>query len=268
MRLKRALNRRNDAVALDAPLVHRADSAPQCACDPEREERSVAYAIPLWQQPALPVRGSELSFPVRRIYCVGRNYAAHTREMGGDPTRDPPFFFSKPADALVPEGGNVPYPPATRDLHHEIELVVALSKGGAGIPVDCALDCIFGYGVGLDLTRRDLQAAARQKGQPWDMAKGFDCSAPCSALVPVAASGHPGLGKISLSVNGEVRQRGDLADMIWTVAETIACLSCLVTLAPGDLIFTGTPDGVGAVGRGDRLVGEVEGIGRLDVALV
>ncbi|HEX5796212.1 MAG TPA: fumarylacetoacetate hydrolase family protein [Geminicoccaceae bacterium] len=218
--------------------------------------------------PTLPVAGDERRFPVRRIYCVGRNYAAHAREMGYDPDREPPFFFTKPADALVPDGARIPYPLATRDLHHEIELVVALGKGGAEISAEQAQECIFGYAVGIDLTRRDLQGEAKKLARPWDVGKAFDQSAPCSALVPARAIGHPAKGRIRLTVNGSTRQDGDLAQMIWTTPEIIAHLSRLFTLAPGDLIFTGTPAGVGAVERGDVLEGEVEGVGRLRVEVV
>ena len=226
-----------------------------------------AYAIPAPPQPVVAVAGGA-PFPVRRIFCVGRNYAAHAREMGADPNREPPFFFCKPADAVVADGAAIPYPPATQDLHHEIELVVALSSGGIDIPVNQALNCVYGYGVGIDFTRRDLQNAAKKKGHPWDMAKGFDLSAPCSALLPAAEIGHPTAGEITLSVNGAERQRGDLADMIWSVPETISYLSGLVRLAPGDLIYTGTPEGVGPVVRGDRVEGRVAGVGtiRIDIA--
>lgn len=216
----------------------------------------------------LPVEGDERRFPVRRVFCVGRNYAAHMREMGGDPDREAPFFFTKPADALVPGGGAIPYPPATSDLHHEVELVVALGKGGAGIATERALDHVFGYAVGIDLTRRDLQAEAKKLGRPWDMAKGFDRSAPVSALRPASRIGHPGRNPIRLAVNGSVRQASDLAHHVWSVAETIAYLSGLVELAPGDLIFMGTPEGVGAVGRGERMDAVIEGVGELSVTIV
>ncbi|MDR3515098.1 MAG: fumarylacetoacetate hydrolase family protein [Azospirillaceae bacterium] len=215
----------------------------------------------------LAVRDSAQRFPVRRIYCVGRNYAAHAREMGHDPQREPPFFFSKPADAIVESGTAIPFPVATQDLHHEVELVVALGRGGADITVAAALSHVWGYGVGLDLTRRDLQAVAKKLGRPWDLAKGFDHSAPCSALAPASVIGHPQHGTIALTINGETRQHGDLGDQIWGVAETIAILSTLVTLEPGDLIFTGTPDGVGAIHPGDHLVGTIDGVGSLDVTI-
>jgi fumarylpyruvate hydrolase len=215
-------------------------------------------------QAAVAVEGSHDRFPVRRIFCVGRNYAAHAREMGGD-GRDPPFFFTKPADAVVESGATIPYPADTADLHHEIELVCAIGRGGANIAVEQALDHVFGYAVGIDLTRRDRQAEAKQAGKPWDMAKGFDRSAPISAIRP---GGHPGEGRIWLAVDGRVCQDGDLRDMVWTVAETIAHLSRTVELQPGDLIFTGTPEGVGPVGRGQTLTGGVAGVGdiRLSIA--
>ena len=216
---------------------------------------------------SLTVAGTAARFPVRRVYCVGRNYADHAREMGQDPDREPPFFFSKPADALVPGGGRVAYPPQTANLHHEVELVVALAAGGASIPPSAALDCVFGYTVGLDLTRRDLQQRAKDKGHPWDMGKGFDQSAPVGIVRPVSQIGHPQRGAITLDVNGEMRQRGDLAQMSWSVAEVIAKLSESVRLAPGDLIFTGTPAGVGPIVRGDRLLGRVEGVGELAIEL-
>ncbi|KAA0574226.1 fumarylacetoacetate hydrolase family protein [Azospirillum sp. B21] len=226
----------------------------------------MAFAIPLWSQPAVPVVGGD-PFPVRRIYCVGRNYAAHAREMGADPDREPPFFFMKPADAIVADGATIPYPPRTANLHHEIELVVAIKTGGRDIPVDRALDHVFGYAVGLDMTRRDLQNAAKKEGKPWDMGKGFDRSAPCSAIRTVADIGHPDKGAVTLQVNGEPRQKGDLSDLIWSVAETISYLSGLVELQPGDLIYTGTPEGVGAVVAGDVLTGEVEGVGTLTLTI-
>ncbi|TWA84240.1 fumarylpyruvate hydrolase [Azospirillum brasilense] len=226
----------------------------------------MAYAIPLWPQPTVPVAGGD-PFPVRRIYCVGRNYAAHAREMGADPDREPPFFFMKPADAIVADGTAIPYPPRTTNLHHEIELVVAIGTGGRDIPVERALDHVYGYGVGLDMTRRDLQNAAKKEGKPWDMGKGFDQSAPCGTLRRAADIGHPDKGSVTLSVNGELRQKGDLADLIWTVSETISYLSGLVELQPGDLIYTGTPEGVGPVVAGDRLEGAVEGVGTIAVTI-
>jgi len=208
------------------------------------------YAVPIRPPPTVPVEGSDRPFPVRRILCVGRNYAAHRREMGGD-DRDPPFFFSKPADAVVPPGGEVPYPTATSDLHHEIELVVALGEGGA----------IFGFAVGVDLTRRDLQAAFKAKGQPWDAAKGFDASAPISAIR--RSDGSIPRGAIALSVNGQTRQEAEIADMIWSVEEILVEAGKLWKLESGDLIFTGTPEGVGALVRGDRVEGSIAGVGAL-----
>ena len=214
--------------------------------------------------PAVPVEGESAAFPVRRILCVGRNYAAHRREMGGD-DRDPPFFFAKPADAVVPPGGDPAYPSRTADLHHEIELVAALAQGGADVPPERALDLVYGYAVGVDLTRRDLQSQAREKGQPWEAAKGFDQAAPISAIR--RWSGAPPQGRIWLSVNGQLRQDAVVADMIWNVAEVIAEASKLWRLAPGDLIYTGTPEGVGRLARGDRVEGEVDGVGRLAFAI-
>lgn len=225
------------------------------------------YAIPLWDPPFLPVAGQDRRFPVRRIYCVGRNYAAHSREMGADPRRDPPFFFMKPADALVQDGDTVPYPPATANLHHEVELVVAMGGGGAEVPADAALDLVFGYAVGIDLTRRDLQQIAKDRSWPWDAGKGFDHGAPCGAVHPAATVGRPDHGAITLSVDGERRQEGDLSQMIWPVPEIIAHVSRLFTLRPGDLIFTGTPSGVGPVRPGERLDAAIEGIGELRVTI-
>ena len=199
-------------------------------------------------------------FAVRRVYCVGRNYAEHVVEMGND-VRDPPFFFSKPADAIVVGGAGIDYPPQTADLHHEIELVVAIGKDGRDIAEGDALDHVYGYAAGLDMTRRDLQAVAKKGWRPWDMAKGFDQSAPIGTIESAGAIGHPASGAITLSVNGAERQRGDLKDQIWGVAETIAYLSSFVTLKAGDIIMTGTPAGVGPVVRGDVLEGSIAGIG-------
>ena len=204
----------------------------------------------------VPVEGQAAEFPVRRILCVGRNYAAHRREMGGD-DRDPPFFFAKPADAIVPPGKDVAFPPRTANLHHEIELVVALKAGGKDVPVEKALDLVFGYAVGVDMTRRDLQNAAKDKGQPWDASKGFDDSAPISAIR--RWKGPAPQGRIKVSVNGTVKQDATVADMIWNVAEIVSEASKLWRLAPGDLIYTGTPEGVGPLVRGDK----VEGVGEL-----
>jgi len=214
----------------------------------------------------IPVTTGAL-FPVRRIFCVGRNYAAHVREMGND-TRDPPFFFTKPADAVVTHGAATPYPTATQNLHHEMELVVAIGQGGAHIAVDAALAHVFGYAAGLDLTRRDLQDEAKSLRRPWDMSKGFDASAPIGAIAPAAEIGHPAAGAITLHVNGQPRQSGDLADQIWPVPEIIAALSKLVHLAPGDLIFTGTPEGVGPLQKGDLAEGAIAGIGTVTTKIV
>jgi len=226
-----------------------------------------SFVIPAPAQPSLAVAGSEQRFPIRRVFCVGRNYGAHAREMGSDPNREPPFFFSKPADAIVPASGAVPYPPATNDLHHEVELVVALGAGGANVDAGQALSLVWGYGVGLDLTRRDLQAVAKDSGRPWDMAKGFDASAPCSALLPAASLGHPQDARIWLEVNGALRQEGNLNEMIWPIPDVIAALSRLVTLAPGDLIYTGTPAGVAALTPGDQLRGGVDGVATFELSI-
>lgn len=222
--------------------------------------------IPSWELPSVPVVGSEARFPVRRIYCVGRNYAEHAREMGGNPEREPPFFFMKPADAVF-TGERMDYPSKTDDLQHEVELVVALARGGCDIPAASALDCVFGYAVGLDMTRRDIQGELKAKGRSWEMGKAFDQSAPISSIMPASRIGHPQRGAITLKVNSQSRQHGDLSDMIWPVADIIANLSGYVTLQPGDLIFTGTPAGVGRVAPGDRLEGTVEGVGTLSVTI-
>jgi fumarylpyruvate hydrolase len=226
------------------------------------------YVIPAPPIPSLAVEGMTARFPVHRIYCVGRNYAEHAREMGGDPNREPPFFFMKPADAIVTEGRDFPYPAETKDVHHEMELVVALGKGGANISAGNALGHVYGYAVGLDMTRRDLQAEAKKLGRPWDTSKGFDHSAPCSRIAPAASIGHPASGAIWLKVNGEMRQRGDLSQLIWKIPEVIAHLSNLFTLAPGDLIYSGTPAGVASVRRGDALEGGVDGVGTIKVKVV
>ena len=222
---------------------------------------SYEFAPPM--APSVEIAGSSTRLPVHRIYCVGRNYAAHAREMGADPVREPPFFFAKPADAVVPNGAAVPYPSRTANLHHEIELVLAIGEGGRNIPVANALAHVFGYAVGNDLTRRDLQAAAKDRGQPWDTAKGFDHSAPITAIRRVADVGHPARGAIWLEVNGQPRQRADLCEMIWSVPEIVSELSTLFELKPGDLVFTGTPAGVGPVVRGDSIVGGVDGLDTL-----
>jgi fumarylpyruvate hydrolase len=223
----------------------------------------MSYVIPAPKQPAIAVAGTNDLFPVRRIWCVGRNYADHAREMGHDPNREPPFFFQKPADAVVPSGSTLPYPSMTKDLHHEIELVVAIGKGGTNIPVAKALDHVYGYGVGLDMTRRDLQQQAKDLKRPWEMGKSFDQSCPVTPLVPAAKIGHPSKGGIWVKVNGEVKQNGDLNQQIWRVEETIAYLSQFVALEPGDLILNGTPAGVGPCKAGDRLEGHVDGVGDL-----
>jgi fumarylpyruvate hydrolase len=229
---------------------------------------TTAYVIAPPPVPVVPVAGSDALFPVHRIYCVGRNYADHSREMGHDPDREEPFFFQKNADSIVPPGAAFPYPSLTKDLHHEIELVVALKSGGADIALDDALGHVFGYGVGFDMTRRDLQEVAKKAGRPWEVGKAFDAAAPCSALVPVEVCGHPAKGAISAKVNGVLRQNGDLSQMIWKVAETISYLSGLFELKAGDLIYTGTPAGVGAIVRGDVLEGSVEGVGEIRVEVV
>ncbi|MBB3175189.1 fumarylpyruvate hydrolase [Endobacter medicaginis] len=214
----------------------------------------------------VPVVGGGL-FGVRRVFCVGRNYGDHVRELGGDPKEQPPIFFTKPADAVVTSGAPMPYPPRTADLHYEVELVVALSGGGRDIAPADAQALIYGYAVGLDMTRRDLQGQAKAAGQPWDMAKAFDHSAPIGDIVPVSVCSHPTRGAITLTRNGEIRQRGDLSEMIWSVPDIVAALSGFVALAPGDLIFTGTPSGVGPTVPGDRLIGTVEGVGDVSVSI-
>lgn len=217
---------------------------------------------------SLPVHGSQLRFPVRRIYCVGRNYADHALEMGSDPRQEPPFFFTKPANAIVTDGQPVHYPSRTQNLHHEIELVIALAKGGSNIAVEYSWDHIFGFAVGLDLTRRDLQNEAKKYGRPWDTGKAFDESAPVSELHPLAETGRIGSGRIWLKVNGETRQQGDISQLIWSIPEVIAELSTLFRLQPGDLVFTGTPAGVSAIQRGDVLDGGVAGLTELRVEIV
>jgi fumarylpyruvate hydrolase len=209
--------------------------------------------------PSVQIDGSPQRFPVHRIYCVGRNYAEHAKEMGSDPKSEPPVFFTKPADAVVANGAAVPYPPRTSNFHHEIELVIALGRAGRNIAVAAALEHVFGYAVGNDLTRRDLQQDARKKGQPWDIGKAFDASAPVAAIRP-ASQGHISRGRIWLNLNGEPRQQGDVSDLIWSVPEIIAELSSLFELRPGDLIFTGTPAGVGPLKPGDRIEGGIEGL--------
>jgi len=228
-------------------------------------EAVMTYVFPPPTPPSVALVDDTARFPVRRIFCVGRNYAAHAREMGQDPDREPPFFFAKPADAVVDAGvehhARIPYPPLTSNLHHEVELVVALARGGADIPAARALEHVFGYAVGIDLTRRDLQLAARDKGRPWDWGKGFDHSAPLAPLHRASAVGHPSEGRIWLEVDGELRQDGDLRELIWSVADVIAIASQSVTLAPGDLVFTGTPAGVGPLLPGQTLRGGIAGLG-------
>lgn len=218
--------------------------------------------------PRLALAGSDKTFPVHRIYCIGRNYADHVREMGGEPDRVPPVYFLKPADSVVASGGDVRYPPRTANLHYEIELVAAIGKGGENIHQNDVDRHVVAYGVGIDLTRRDHQAAAKDSGGPWDTAKSFEQAAPVSTLHSVADVGHPTRGRIWLAVNGEVRQEADLADMIFSVREAVADLSTLYTLAAGDLLFTGTPAGVGPVIVGDRITGGVDGVANIDITLV
>ncbi len=231
----------------------------------------MASVIAEVERPAIPVAGTSDTFPVRRVYCVGRNYAAHAREMGGDPTREPPFFFMKPADALqvVPPGTTVehPYPPKTSNYHFEIELVAALSRGGRDIPVERALEHVFGYAVGIDLTRRDLQLAARAQGRPWDWGKGFDLSAPVAPIHPVSEVGHPAKGRIWLAVDGQVKQDSDIAKLIWPVPDIISIASRSMELRPGDLIMTGTPEGLGPVRRGEVMTGGIDGLGGIRIAV-
>jgi fumarylpyruvate hydrolase len=226
-----------------------------------------ATVIPAPEPVRLPVLGDSRSFPVHRIYCVGRNYAAHAVEMGHDPDKEPPFFFQKNPDNLLCGAAEMPYPPATEDLHHEVELMVALEHGGRDIPTERALEQVYGYAVGLDMTRRDLQGEAKKLGRPWEVGKAFEQSAPCGPIVPAAEIGHPDRGRIWLDVNGARRQDGDLAQMIWKVPEMIRILSTLFTLRAGDLIMTGTPAGVGPVRPGDRLHAHVDGVGDLQIAI-
>jgi fumarylpyruvate hydrolase len=230
---------------------------------PRAADSQLDYAIAEPLITTLEVEGSPSVFPVARVYCIGRNYAEHAIEMGHDPDREPPFFFTKPADAVVPSGSTLAFPRQTEDLHHEIELVVALGDGGRDIPAERALNHVFGYAVGLDMTRRDLQSVAKKAGRPWDMAKGFDESAPTSAIRPADQIGHPDRGQIWLRVDGEQRQAGDLSQQIWKVPEAISYLSSLVTLRPGDLLMTGTPSGVGRIEPGNRLEGHIDGVGDL-----
>jgi fumarylpyruvate hydrolase len=226
----------------------------------------MAYAIALWSPPALPIAGSSDAFPVRRIFCVGRNYAEHQKEMGGD-GREQPFFFIKSAHTLVPLGGEIHYPPKSANYHYETEMVVAIGVGGRRIEARNANEHVFGYAVGLDMTRRDLQQWGKDHGRPWDFGKDFDEAAPCGALMPASRIGHPSKGAIWLTVNGKQRQRADLADMIWSVPEQIAYLSEYYTLEPGDLIYSGTPAGVGPVKPGDELHAGIDDVGELKVRI-
>ena len=218
-------------------------------------------------QPSVAVADSQDRFPVHRIYCVGRNYAAHAREMGHDPDREDPFFFCKPSDAVVPSGSAIPFPVMTSDLHHEIELVAAIGKGGSGISVENALGHVWGYAVGIDLTRRDLQGEAKKLGRPWDTGKAFDNAAPIAPIHPVSEVGHLSKGRIWLQVNGEARQDSDLTHLIWSVPETISVLSNLFTLQPGDLIFTGTPEGVGPIPAGAKVTGGIDGLTGIEITI-
>ena len=225
--------------------------------------RRMQYAFEPPPQPSVAIAGSDARFPVRRVFCVGRNYADHVREMGNDPKSEPPIFFTKPADAVVESGAVIPYAQDTANLHHEVELVIAVGRGGRDIDAGAALDRVWGYGVGVDLTRRDRQAEAKKAGAPWDAAKAFDQSAPVGALTPVSACGHPAKGRIWLSVNGEARQDANLAEMIWSAPEIIAALPRSCALRAGDLVFTGTPSGVGALQRGDAVQCGIEGLPEL-----
>jgi fumarylpyruvate hydrolase len=228
----------------------------------------VGYVISPPPMPSLRVVGTDDEFPVRRIYCIGRNYAEHAIEMGHDPSKEPPFFFQKNPDNLLAEGQDFPYPPKTEDVHFEIELVVALKSGGTNIPVEKAMDHVFGYAVGLDMTRRDLQGEAKKLGRPWEIGKAFEHSAPCGPIVPAEKIGSLTKGAVTLEVNGQLKQKGDLNQMIWKIPEMISYLSDYFRLAPGDLIMSGTPAGVGAVKRGDSLLGKVEGVGELKMKVV
>jgi fumarylpyruvate hydrolase len=248
-------------------------TAPAAVEEPRNPSgKAMPSVITEQQRPQIPVAGTSDTFPVRRVYCVGRNYAAHAREMGGDPTREPPFFFMKPSDTVhvVPEGKTVdhPYPSQSKDYHFEIELVAFLSRGGKDIPVEKALDCVYGYAVGLDMTRRDLQQQAKDLRRPWELGKGADNSGPVGPIHPVAKIGHPAKGAISLTVDGQVKQKADLSDMIWSVAEQVSYLSTYFELKPGDVIFAGTPEGVGKVERGQTMVGAIEGLGGIRLKVV
>lgn len=233
---------------------------------------AITYALPLWDPPSVPIVGSNERFPVRHVFCVGRNYAEHAKEMGGDAAKEPPFFFTKAADAVIPvvapDVGRIPYPKATSNLHHELELVVAIGQSAANLTPEQANACIFGYAVGLDMTRRDLQNDMREKKRPWDIGKSFAHAAPMAPIHRVSDTGILTHGAITLDVNGKERQRGDLSDMVWDIPHTLAFLTKYYELLPGDLVFTGTPAGVGAVGPGDRLEGRVEGLTPLVIDIV
>ena len=227
----------------------------------------MSFVIPAPPPASVEVTGTGDRFPVRRIYCIGRNYLAHRKEMGHD-DRKPPFYFQKPADALLESGGDFPYPTLSENVHFEIELVVAIGKGGTDIAIENALDHVYGYGLGIDMTRRDLQSQAKQDGKPWESAKSFDYSAPISPIRPVSEIGHPDSGRIWLAVNGEIRQDSDLNLQIWNVQEGISHLSRIYEVVPGDLIYTGTPDGVGPINPGDLITAGIDGIGELEIKVV
>jgi fumarylpyruvate hydrolase len=227
----------------------------------------MTFVFPL-EQVSLAIVGNEKRFPVRRIYCVGRNYLEHIRETAGADERESPFFFQKPTDAILENGGEFPYPPMSEKTHHEIELVVAIGASGKAVDAKNALDHVYGYGVGIDMTRRDLQSDAKDLRRPWEVGKAFDHSAPCSAIAPTREIGHPDRGRIWLAVNGEIRQDGDLEQQIWNVPEAIAHLTTLFELMPGDLIMTGTPAGVGSVQPGDKISGGIDDIGEIDITIV
>jgi fumarylpyruvate hydrolase len=232
------------------------------------KELKVNYIFPPQDQTTLPIRANDKVFPVNRVYCVGRNYAAHAIEMGHDPGKESPFFFQKNPDNILREGNDFPYPALTQDVHHEIELAVALKSGGNNIPADKALDCVFGYGVSLDMTRRDLQGQMKKLGRPWEIGKAFENSAPCSELVSAEDIGHPNDGAVWLKINGETRQEGDLNQLIWKIPEMISYLSDLFTLHSGDIILSGTPAGVGPVKKGDEMHGHIAGVGDLKVNVI
>src|SRR3954470_5576140 len=262
--------RRSSACSITTPALWRRSAQPHRVPSPQEQQdrtmNAASYVIPLPTQASLPVVGESGRYPVRRIWCVGRNYLEHIREMGND-ERAPPFFFAKHADMLVPDGATIPYPPLTKDLHHEVELIVAMKSGGLNIPADKALDHVYGYAVGSALPRRDLQIASRKKERPWEVGKSFDYSAPCSALQPAAKIGHPSKGRIWLTVNGTETQKGDLTELIWNVPEIIWQLSQQVALAAGDIIMTGTPAGVSQLKPGDKIECGVDGVGTLKVAI-